>query len=129
MFQVLGRVDIIAEPLPDKELAISLEVKKAVGQLFLHSDKPCPTTEDGMYPLAELSLSTKVFLFLRPLKTSGQILNSVQINTAPLSLSLMQEDAVEYAAQYLLKTTKDGGKHNNVWCGSTTFTDSILCTL
>ena len=53
--------------------------------------QPCPTTEDGMYPLAELSLSTKVLLFLNPLKTMGGILSSVQINTAPLSLTLMQE--------------------------------------
>jgi len=26
---------------------------------------------------------------------------------------LSSTDAVEYAAQYLLKTTKDGGKNNN----------------
>ena len=166
MFQVNGHVNVIAQPLPTKyitssltpelhvtvsslacrELAVSLEIEKAIGQLFLHGDKvciflyeycddmsvllslphsppflpsflppslpsslhlsflppfippslptllqPCPTTEDGMYPLAELSLSSKVLLFLNPLNTRGRVLNSVQINTAPLSLTLMQE--------------------------------------
>lgn len=56
------------------------------------SSQPCSTTEDGLYPMGEIDLSTKILLFLRPLTSfRGGLVRSIQINTIPLSLSHIHE--------------------------------------
>ena len=52
--------------------------------------QPCPTTDDGIFTLADLLFSTKVYLFLCPLQ-STEPFHSLQVNTIPLSFSLQHE--------------------------------------
>lgn len=129
---------------PSRELAVSLEVEKANGQLLLQTDtvstwwctvwtesnaiqichashqlyvklsrgkymyklihvcmlsfslQPCPTTDDGIFTLADLLFSTKVYLFLCPLQ-SAEPFQSLQVNTVPLSFSLQHEGTHTHA--------------------------------
>ena len=97
-----------------RQLAVSLEVEKACTQFLLQTDRvciyvymyifckieylslslshtqPCSTTVDGLYPLAEVTLSTKIYLFLKPLERR-EPLHFVQVNTVPLTISILHE--------------------------------------
>lgn len=53
--------------------------------------QPCTSTDDGLYPLADLKLSAKAVLFLRPLTVEGGLVKSVQLNVVPVTLSLIQQ--------------------------------------
>lgn len=101
--QVTGQLNLIAKPLPNKELVVSIDVEKASGRYYLQADRPCSTTEDGLYPLGEFSLSTKILIFLQPLNPVEKgLLHSVQINTLPLSITILHEDLIVYLAQHIL---------------------------
>jgi hypothetical protein len=67
-------------PSPPLSLPLSLSL----------SPQPCPTTDDGIFTLADLLFSTKVYLFLCPLQ-STEPFQSLQVNTVPLSFSLQHE--------------------------------------
>ena len=76
------------KPCDYKVYSLSLSLSLSLPSVCL--SQPCPTSEDGLFSLAELLFSSKVFLFLRPLQPGKQFY-SLQINTIPMTLSLLHE--------------------------------------
>jgi hypothetical protein len=98
-------VSLLAQPMPDKMLAMSVDVESAKAQLLMlcpHTERTVGGEEEGYSPLLEVEGSSRVYLYLQPLAApSRPMLASVQINTAPLSCVLLREGAFRYAVQHL----------------------------